>query len=94
MKETQIVNADIKNLASKFGLRYDVEDTADEIIFALTEEIEAQIDESEENPKELSILMSYMHRLENLSDRLNELREIEGMFESTNIIDAKRFQQI
>ena len=93
-KDVQTVNKDIKNLANTFGLKYEVENTPDEIIFAISEEIEAQIDESEDNPQELSVLMSYMHKLNTLNSILNEMNDIEDLFHHTNMFSVSRMQKI
>ena len=77
MRETNNLEKDIKNLARTIGLKYESEDSDDEIILAIAEELEAQIDDAEGNPQELSTLMMYMHKLNSLDERLRELNEVE-----------------
>jgi len=79
MRETQNICNDIKTLAKILGLRYDADDSPIEIVLALEDELEAQIDEAEDNPQELSTLMAYLHKVNTLDDRLNEIREVKDV---------------
>ena len=92
MREIQNVKTDIKNLAKIFGLKYECDEAPFEILFAIEEELEAQIDEAEENPQELSTLMAYMHKLNSLDAILNEIYEVEAMFKPTQLIKGKNLK--
>lgn len=87
------VRADIENLASVIGLSYEKTDTPDEIMMAIEEELQAQIDEAEENPKELSVLMGYYRRLDSLDSLLDELEEIETELESVNNLQFEKREE-
>lgn len=68
------INSDIKNLAAVVGLSYEDDDTPDEILTRIAEEIEAQIDDAENNPQALSTLMGYYHKLSDLDAQLDALQ--------------------
>ncbi len=71
------LNTDIKNLAAVVGLAYESTDTPDEILAAIADELEAQIDEAENNPQALSTLMGYFHQLSSLDAQLDEIKHGE-----------------
>ena len=71
------LNTDIKNLAAVVGLAYESTDTPDEILAAIADELEAQIDEAENNPQALSTLMGYFHQLSSLDAQLDEIKDGE-----------------
>ena len=87
------VRATIEDLASVIGLNYNRTDTPDEIMFAIEEELMAQIDEAEENPKELSVLMGYYHRLDALETLLDELEEVESELETFNNLSFQKREE-
>ncbi len=91
MRETNNLEKDIKNLARTIGLKYENEDSDDEIILAIAEELEAQIDDAEGNPQELSTLMMYLHKLNSLDERLRELNEVENAVEDFAGFDVQSF---
>lgn len=68
------INSDIKNLATIVGISYEDKSPPEEILVAIAEELEAQIDEAEGNPKELSTLMGFYRRLSALDAQLDELQ--------------------
>lgn len=72
------INTDIKNLANVVGLSYEDDDTPDEILTRIAEEIEAQIDDAENNPQALSTLMGYYHQLSSLDAQLDAIRSGEN----------------
>lgn len=79
--ETELEN-DLQDLAESVGLSYESTDTPDEIIAAIAEELEAQIDDAETNPQALSTLMGYYHQLNNLDALLDEIRQEEAKLNS------------
>ncbi len=87
--ENQLEN-DLQDLAGTIGLSYESTDTPDEIIAAIAEELEAQIDEAETNPQALSTLMGYYHQLNNLDARLEEIKREESiLYSSMNMLPRK-----
>lgn len=72
------ISTDIKNLASVIGLSYEDDDTPDEILTRIAEEIEAQIDDAENNPQALSTLMGYYHQLSSLDAQLDAVQSGEN----------------
>ena len=84
------VRADLENLAAVIGLSYEKSDTPDEIMMAIEEELQAQIDEAEENPKELSVLMGYYHRLDALDSLLEEIEQTEIEVKSINNLSFQK----
>lgn len=73
---------DLQDLADALGFSYESTRTHDEIIAAIAEELEAQIDDAETNPQALSTLMGYYHQLNNLDALLDEIRQEEDNFNS------------
>ncbi len=78
--DANYVDKNIKNLASAIGLSYERTDTPDEILLAIEDELQAQIDEAEENPQELSALMGYYRQLHTLDKILDEIEETKEFF--------------
>lgn len=72
------ISYDIKTLASVVGLSYEDTDTPDDILAAIADELEAQIDEAENNPQALSTLMGYYQRLSSLDAQLDEIQHGES----------------
>ena len=72
------VSTDIKTFAAVVGLSYEDSATPDEILIAIAEELEAQIDDAENNPQALSTLMGYYHRLSALDAQLDEIQHGES----------------
>ena len=68
------VSNELKNLAYTVGLKYENDETPDEIILAIEEELEAQIDDAENNPQALSTLMGYYNKLNTLDELLDEIQ--------------------
>jgi len=88
------ISADIKNLASVVGLSYEDNATPDDILIAIAEELEAQIDESENNPQALSTLMSYYHTLNSLDAQLDAVYQGESkLFNAMELMAANNRKQ-
>lgn len=88
--QTIALNSDIKNLAAVIGLSYENTDTPEEIIAALADELEAQIDESENNPQALSMLMGYYNKLNSLDAQLDKIKHGETKLFSTMDMIAQK----
>ena len=92
--ETKLEN-DLQDLADAIGFSYESTETHDEIIAAIAEELEAQIDDAETNPQALSTLMGYYHQLNNLDALLDEIKQEEAKLysftEMYSETDSKEF---
>jgi hypothetical protein len=83
------LKSDIKNLASAIGISYQDTDTPDEIIIAISEELEAQIDEAENNPQALSTLMGYYRKLSSLDEQLDAVKSGQNkIFDAMDLLSA------
>ena len=88
------VSNDIKNLAADVGLSYEDTDTPDEIIAAIEDELQAQIDDAENNPQALSTLMGYYGRLNMLDKQLDELYDdAEELFSAMDMLTGKNREE-
>ncbi len=83
------LKSDIKNLASAIGISYQDTDTPDEIIIAISEELEAQIDEAENNPQALSTLMGYYRKLSSLDEQLDAVKSGQNkIFDAMDLLST------
>lgn len=88
------VSSDIKTLASVVGLSYEDNDSADEILVRIAEELEAQIDDAENNPQALSTLMGYYHKLSDLDAQLDAVQQGQSkLFNAMDLMAANNRKQ-
>ncbi|MBR6099219.1 hypothetical protein IKP85_05675 [bacterium] len=88
------VSNDIKSLAEDVGLSCEATDTPDEIIAAIADELEAQIDDAENNPQALSTLMGYYSRLNSLDQQLDEIYcRADEMFSARDMYTVKNREE-
>ncbi len=81
------LQSDIKKLANAVGISYQKEDTPEEILISISEELEAQIDDAEDNPQALSTLMGYYRQLNTLDARLDAIQFGESkIFDAMNLL--------
>lgn len=70
--------ADVKTLAGNIGVAYSESDDTEEILINIANELEAQIDDAENNPQELSTLMGYFNQLKNLDTVFEEIQSVQS----------------
>jgi len=70
--------ADVKTLAGQIGVAYSEDQDTEEILINISEELEAQIDDAENNPQELSTLMGYFNRLKGLDSLFDEIQDVQN----------------
>ena len=88
------INNDIKNLASAVGLSCDANEEPEEILVAIAEEIEAQIDDAENNPQALSTLMGYYNKLSVLDAQLEEIHSgAKKLFSAMDVMANKNREE-
>lgn len=69
---------ELKTLAGQIGVVYSERETPEEILTRIAEELEAQIDEAENNPQELSTLMGYFNKLKGIDAMLDEINSVRN----------------
>lgn len=79
----------IRLLADEVGLSYEETTLPEEIILALSDELEAQIDNSEDNPTALSELMGLYHKLDALDEALDYIHSFNCDFVSGDTISVR-----
>jgi uncharacterized phage infection (PIP) family protein YhgE len=88
------INNDIKNLASAVGLRCEANEEPEEILVAIAEEIEAQIDDAENNPQALSTLMGYYNKLSVLDAQLEGIHSgAKKLFSAMDVMANKNREE-
>lgn len=91
--ETELM-ADVKTLAGEMGVAYSDTDDTETIITNIAAELEAQIDEAENNPQELSVLVGYFNQLKNLDETFDEIQTVqEKIFAAMNFAATKNKQE-
>lgn len=84
------IMADVKTLASQIGVVYSDSDDTEEILANIADELEAQIDEAENNPNELSTLMGYFNKLKDLDTVFDEMQSVqETIYAAMDMVAAK-----
>ena len=84
------IMADVKTLASQIGVVYSDSDNTEEILANIADELEAQIDEAENNPNELSTLMGYFNKLKDLDTVFDEMQSVqETIYAAMDMVAAK-----
>ncbi len=84
------IMADVKTLASQIGVVYSDSDDPEEILANIADELEAQIDEAENNPNELSTLMGYFNKLKDLDTVFDEMQSVqETIYAAMDMVAAK-----
>ncbi len=92
--ETELM-ADIKTLASQIGVVYSEYEDTEEILVNIAEELEAQIDEAEHNPQELSTLMGYFNRLKGLDTLFDEINSVQNkIYTAMDIVATNKKQEL
>lgn len=88
------ITSDIKNLAATIGLSIDEGTSTDEILVQIAEELEAQVDEAEGNPQELSALMGYFKQLSNLDAQYSDIQRGQSkLFNAMELISQNNKQE-
>jgi len=91
--ETEVM-ADVKTLAGQIGVVYSDSDDTETILANIAEELEAQIDEAENNPQELSTLMGYFNQLKSLDTVFDEMQTVqESIYAAMDMVAAKNKQE-
>lgn len=84
------IMADVKTLASQIGVVYSDSDDTEEILANIADELEAQIDEAENNPNELSTLIGYFNKLKDLDTVFDEMQSVqETIYAAMDMVAAK-----
>lgn len=84
------IMADVKTLASQIGVVYSDSDDTEEILANIADELEAQIDEAENNPNELSTLMGYFNKLKDLDTVFDEMQSVqETIYAAMDMVATK-----
>lgn len=84
------IMTDVKTLASQIGVVYSDSDDTEEILANIADELEAQIDEAENNPNELSTLMGYFNKLKDLDTVFDEMQSVqETIYAAMDMVAAK-----
>lgn len=92
--ETELM-ADIKTLAGQIGVVYSDSDDTEAILASIGEELEAQIDESENNPQELSTLMGYFNQLRTLDTTYDEIQSVQDkIYAAMDLVSQGRKQAL
>lgn len=92
--ETELM-ADVKTLAGTIGVVYSESDDTEEILANIADELEAQIDEAEANPQELSTLMGYFNQLKNLDAIFDEIQTVQNsIYKAMDLAAAKNKQEL
>ncbi len=86
--------ADVKTLAGNIGVAYSESDDTEEILINIANELEAQIDEAENNPQELSTLMGYFNQLKNLDTVFEEMQSVQtAIYAAMDMVATKNKQE-
>ena len=89
------VTSDIKTLAVTIGLTVSDDATAEDILEEIAEELEAQIDEAEGNPQELSTLMGYFRQLSKLDAEYTDIQEGQAkLFNAMELVSRANKQDM
>ena len=92
--ETELM-ADVKTLAGQIGVVYSDSDDTEAILASIGEELEAQIDESENNPQELSTLMGYFNQLRTLDTTYDEIQSVQDkIYAAMDLVSQDRKQAL
>lgn len=88
------IASDVKSLAATIGLSVEEGTPTDEILAQIAEELEAQIDEAEGNPQELSALMGYFKELSNLDAQYTDIQRGQSkLFNEMELISQNNKQE-
>lgn len=86
--------ADVRTLAGNIGVAYSESDDTEEILINIANELEAQIDEAENNPQELSTLMGYFNQLKNLDTVFEEMQSVQtAIYAAMDMVATKNKQE-
>ena len=86
--------ADVKTLAGNIGVAYSDSDDTEEILINIANELEAQIDDAENNPQELSTLMGYFNQLKNLDTVFEEMQTVQSaIYSAMDLVATKNKQE-
>ena len=89
------VTSDIKTLAVTIGLTIEDDSSAEDILEEIAEELEAQIDEAEGNPQELSTLMGYFRQLSKLDAEYTVIQEGQAkLFNAMELVSRANKQNM
>ena len=89
------VTSDIKTLAATIGLAVTDDASAEDILEEIADELEAQIDEAEGNPQELSTLMGYFRQLSRLDAEYSDIREGQAkLFNAMELVSRANKQEM
>ena len=89
------VTSDIKTLAATIGLTIEDDSSAEDILEEIAEELEAQIDEAEGNPQELSTLMGYFRQLSKLDAEYTVIQEGQAkLFNAMELVSRANKQDM
>jgi len=81
--------SEIRLLADEVGLSYEESTMPEEIIMAISDELQTQIDSSEDNPTALSELMGLYHKLDELDEALDYVLNHEFEVTSHNVLSVR-----
>lgn len=94
LTETEVMS-DVKTLAGQLGVTYSDADDPETIMINIAEELEAQIDEAENNPQELSALMGYFNQLKDLDTTYNDIKDVQNkIFAAMDMVSQKNKQAL
>ncbi len=89
------VTSDIKTLAATIGLAVADDTSTEDILEEIAEELEAQIDEAEGNPQELSTLMGYFRQLSKLDAEYTVIQEGQAkLFNAMELVSRANKQDM
>ena len=89
------VTSDIKSLAATLGLSIEDDESVEDILVEISEELEAQIDEAEGNPQELSALMGYFRKLSALDVEYTTIQQGQAkLFNAMEMISQTNKQEL
>lgn len=88
LTETEVL-ADAKSLASRVGVSYGDDETADEILSKISDELDAMIDEAGEDPQQINTILEYYRELKNLDDQYDNIQAAqESMYAAMNMVST------
>ncbi len=88
LSETEVL-ADAKSLATRVGVSYEDDESVDEILDKISEELESMIDEAGENPQELNTILEYYRELKSLDDQYDNIQSAQNsMYAAMNMVST------
>ena len=88
LSETEVL-ADAKSLASRVGVSYDDDETVDEILSKVSDELDAMIEEAGENPQQINTILEYYRELKSLDDQYDNIQPAQNsLYAAINMVST------